>query len=64
MVAVLVIIATILGQPTISYRIVPPAVCDMMGHQEAERLALLPSVAQTTWRCITTPGPQAPERDA
>lgn len=63
MVAILVIVATIFGQPTISYKIVPPAVCDLIGHREAERVAQLPGVASATWRCIPTPGPSA-EREA
>ncbi|WP_336814817.1 hypothetical protein [Bosea sp. MMO-172] len=57
MVAVLVIVATIFGQPAIRYKIVPPAVCDMIGHREAERDAQLPGVDTVTWRCISTPGP-------
>lgn len=56
MIAVLVIIALFGDEPRIRSQIVPPEVCDMVAHQEAERLtASNPEVVSVHYRCVNVP---------
>ena len=64
MTSVLVIVAVLFGQPAIRTQLVPTALCDMIGHQSAERLALRAGVGEVHWRCVDVRVSTVPERDA
>jgi hypothetical protein len=64
MIAILVIVAVLNGQPVLRSQIVPPAVCDMLAHVWAERLAEVRGVSSIHTRCINVPAQQPAGRDA
>lgn len=64
MIAVLIVIGTFLGQPIFKTQLVPASVCDMVGHREAERLALREGVGEAHWRCVNVNVEDVPGRDA